>query len=149
MKIGNDDVTNQVTFKHTDCDPECGFDNAKEQFLIHVKTCSLNVTKTGGVKDEPYVMNIYKDGKLYTSMTIVGNASETVKELPVGTYTVQEDTDWAWRYKEKAPTISGSVGLSKDNTSETIDVTNHDRFGSFLNGYSTVVKNIFDEKKSN
>ena len=101
------------------------------------------------MKDEPYVMNIYKDGKLYTSMTIVGNASETVKELPVGTYTVQEDTDWAWRYKEKAPTISGSVGLSKDNTSETIDVTNHDRFGSFLNGYSTVVKNIFDEKKSN
>lgn len=149
VKIGGNDVTNQVTFKHTDCDPECGFDNAKEQFLIHVKTCSLNVTKTGGVKDEPYVMNIYKDGKLYTSMTIVGNASETVKELPAGTYTVQEDTDWAWRYKEKAPTISGSVGLSKDNTSETIDVTNHDRFGSFLNGYSTVVKNIFDEKKSN
>ena len=149
MKIGNDDVTNQVTFKHTDCDPECGFDNAKEQFLIHVKTCSLTVTKTGGEPDEPYVMNIYKDGKLYTSMTIVGNASETVKELPAGTYTVQEDTDWAWRYKEKAPTISGSVGLSKDNTSETIDVTNHDRFGSFLNGYSTVVKNIFDEKKSN
>ncbi len=149
VKIGNDDVTNQVTFKHTDCDPECGFDNAKEQFLIHVKTCSLTVTKTGGVKDEPYVMNIYKDGKLYTSMTIVGNSSEMVYELPVGNYTVQEDTDWAWRYKEKAPTISGSVGLSKDNTSETIDVTNHDRFGSFLNGYSTVVKNIFDEKKSN
>ncbi len=149
VKIGNDDVTNQVTFKHTDCDPECGFDNAKEQFLIHVKTCSLTVTKTGGVKDEPYVMNIYKDGKLYTSMTIVGNSSEMVYELPVGNYTVQEDTDWAWRYKEKAPTISGSVGLSKDNTSETIDVTNHDRFGSFLNGYSTVVKNIFGGSKSN
>lgn len=149
VKIGGNDVTNHVTFKHTDCDPKCGFKKDNEQFLIHVKTCSLEVTKTGGEADEPYVMNIYKDGKLYTSMTIVGNASETVKELPVGTYTVQEDTDWAWRYKEKAPTISGSVGLSKDNTSETIDVTNHDRFGSFLNGYSTVVKNIFDEKKSN
>lgn len=149
VKIGNDDVTNQVTFKHTDCDPECGFDPKEEQFLIHVKTCSLTITKKGGEPDEPYVMNIYKDGELYTAMTIVGNASEMVYELPVGNYTVQEDTDWAWRYKEKAPTISGSVGLSKDNTSETIDVTNHDRFGSFLNGYSTVVKNIFDEKKSN
>lgn len=149
VKIGNDDVTNQVTFKHTDCDPECGFDNAKEQFLIHVKTCSLTVKKTGGVKDEPYVMNIYKDDELYTSMTIVGNTSETIRELPVGTYTVKEDTDWAWRYKEKAPTISAEVGLSKDNTSGTITVTNHDRYGSFLNGYSTVVKNIFGEKKSN
>lgn len=149
VKIGGNDVTNHVTFKHTDCDPKCGFKKDNEQFLIHVKTCSLEVTKTGGEADEPYVMNIYKDSKLYTSMTIVGNASETVKELPVGTYTVQEDTDWAWRYKEKAPTISGSVGLSKDNTSGTITVTNHDRYGSFLNGYSTVVKNIFGEKKSN
>ena len=149
VKIGNDDVTNQVTFKHTDCDPECGFDNAKEQFLIHVKTCSLTVTKAGGEPDEPYVMNIYKDGEFYTSMTIVGNTSEIVKELPVGTYTVQENTDWAWRYKEKAPTISGSVGLSKDNTSGTITVTNHDRYGSFLNGYSTVVKNVFGQSKSN
>lgn len=149
VKIGGNDVTNHVTFKHTDCDTKCGFKKDNEQFLIHVKTCSLEVTKTGGEADEPYVMNIYKDSKLYTSMTIVGNASETVKELPVGTYTVQEDTDWAWRYKEKAPTISAEVGLSKDNTSGTITVTNHDRYGSFLNGYSTVVKNIFGEKKSN
>ena len=149
VKIGGNDVTNHVTFKHTDCDPKCGFKKDNEQFLIHVKTCSLEVTKTGGEADEPYVMNIYKDSKLYTSMTIVGNASETVKELPVGTYTVQEDTDWAWRYKEKAPTISGSLGLSKDNTSGTITVENHDRYGYFLNGYSTVVKNIFGEKKSN
>ena len=133
VKIGGNDVTNHVTFKHTDCDPKCGFKKDNEQFLIHVKTCSLEVTKTGGEADEPYVMNIYKDSKLYTSMTIVGNASETVKELPVGTYTVQEDTDWAWRYKEKAPTISAEVGLSKDNTSGTITVTNHDRYGSFLN----------------
>ena len=149
VAIGDKVVTNQVTFKHTDCNPECGFDNAKEQFLIHVKTCSLTVTKTGGEPDEPYVMNIYKDGKLYTSMTIVGNTSETVKELPVGTYTVQEDTNWAWRYKDSTPTISSGVVLSKDNTSGTITVENHDRYGYFLNGYSTVVKNIFGEKKSN
>ena len=149
VAIGDKVVTNQVTFKHTDCNPECGFDNAKEQFLIHVKTCSLTVTKTGGEPDEPYVMNIYKDGKLYTSMTIVGNTSETVKELPVGTYTVQEDTNWAWRYKDSTPTISSGVVLSKDKTSGKITVTNHNRYGSFLNGYSTVVKNVFGPSKSN
>ena len=148
MKIGNDDVTKHVTFKHTDCDSECGFDNAKEQFLIHVKTCSLTVTKTGGEPDEPYVMNIYKDGELYTSMTIVGNASETVKELPAGTYTVQEDTDWAWRY-DNEPNISGGVTLNSATNTGTITVENHDRYQSFLNGYSTVVKNIFGGSKSN
>ncbi len=148
VKIGGNDVTNHVTFKHTDCDPKCGFDNAKEQFLIHVKTCSLTVTKTDGVKDEPYVMNIFKDGKLYTSMTIVGNSSEMVYELPVGNYTVQEDTDWAWRY-DNEPNISGGVTLNSVTKTGTITVENHDRYPSFLNGYSTVVKNVFSQSKSN
>ena len=151
VKIGDKDVTEHVTFVHDTCNEvtDCKFKSADEQFLIHVKTCSLTVTKTGGVKDEPYVMNIYKDDELYTSMTIVGNASETVKELPVGTYTVQEDTNWAWRYKDSTPTISSGVVLSKDKTSGKITVTNHNRYGSFLNGYSTVVKNVFGPSKSN
>lgn len=148
VKIGDTDVTNHVAFKHQDCSPSCGFDKTKAQFLIHVKTCSLTVKKTGGVEDEPYVMNIYKDDKLYTSMTIVGNTSKTIKELPVGTYTVKEDTDWAWRYDNR-PNISGGVTLNSVTKTGTITVENHDRYGYFLNGYSTVVKNIFGEKKSN
>ena len=149
VKIGDKDVTGHVTFKHNDCDPACGFDKDKEQFLIHVKTCSLTVEKTGGVTGEPYVMYIYKDGAEtpYTSLTIVGNAEKTVKELPVGTYTVQEDTNWAWRYSETAPEITPADGinLSKDKTSDKITVKNQNRYGSFLNGYSTVVKNTFSE----
>ena len=148
VKIGDTDVTNHVAFKHQDCSPSCGFDKTKAQFLIHVKTCSLTVKKTGGVEDEPYVMNIYKDDELYTSMTIVGNTSETIKELPVGTYTVKEDTDWAWRYDNR-PNISGGVTLNSVTKTGTITVENHDRYQSFLNGYSTVVKNVFDQSKSN
>lgn len=152
VKIGGEDVTNHVTFVHKDCTPSnCGFDSSKEQFLIHVKTCSLTVTKTGGVEGEPYVMNIYKDGEFYTSMTIVGNTSATVKELPKGTYTVQEDTNWAWRYngEDSVPEISEGAKLSKVNTSGTITVKNHHRYGSYLNGYSSVVENIFGQSKSN
>ena len=141
-KIGSTDVTSHVAFVHEKCSTSCGFDGSKEQFLIHVKTCSLTVTKTGGEGGEPYVMNIYKGGELYTSMTIVGNSSATVKELPVGTYTVQEDTKWAWRYNN-TPEISGGVALSKDNVTGTITVTNRDRYSSFLNGYSTVVQNVY------
>lgn len=147
VKIGNKNVTDHITFKHKNCAGSCGFDKDKEQFLIHVKACSLTVKKEGGMAGEPYVMNIYKDGAFYTSMTIVGNSSETIKELPVGTYTVQEDTDWAWRYKDPAPAISAGVGLSKNHTSGTITVENRDRYGSFLNGYSTVVKNVLETSK--
>ena len=144
-RIGEKDITNHVNFVHVECSPSCGFGSNKEQFLIHVKTCSLTVTKDGGVDDEPYVMNVYKDGKPYTSMTITGNNSETVKELPVGTYTVQEDTDWAWRYKDPAPAVSAGVTLSDKNDTGTITVNNRNRYNSFLNGYSTVVKNVFGD----
>ena len=149
VKIGGKDVTGHVTFRHNDCDPKCGFDSKKEQFLIHVKTCSLTVKKTGGVTGEPYVMYIYKDGAEtpYTSLTIVGNAEKIVKELPVGTYTVKEDTNWAWRYSKTEPEITPAdgVSLSNEKTSDKITVKNQNRYGSFLNGYSTVVKNTFGE----
>ena len=31
-------------------------------------------------------------------VAICGNDSVTITKLPVGTYTVEENTDWAWRY---------------------------------------------------
>ena len=31
-------------------------------------------------------------------VTIPGNGSVTIKDIPVGTYTVTEKTDWSWRY---------------------------------------------------
>ena len=150
VKIDDSDVTEYVAFKHTDCDSDCSYDKDKEQFLIHVKTCSLTVTKTGGVDGEPYVMNIYKKDKngtfaLYTSMTIVGNASETVYELPAGTYSVQEDTNWAWRYK--APVISDAVALGNGSPAGDITVTNQNRDAYYLNSYSTVVKNVLSLNK--
>lgn len=150
VKIDDSDVTEYVAFKHTDCDSDCSYDKDKEQFLIHVKTCSLTVTKTGGMDGEPYVMNIYKKDKngtfaLYTSMTIVGNASETVYELPAGTYSVQEDTNWAWRYK--APVISDAVALGNGSPAGDITVTNQNRDAYYLNSYSTVVKNVLSLNK--
>ena len=31
-------------------------------------------------------------------LTILGNASAVIGQLPVGQYTVRELTDWSWRY---------------------------------------------------
>lgn len=38
-------------------------------------------------------------------ITIVGNDSKIIRQLPVGTYTVTEVTDWSWRYE-----VSSSSG---------------------------------------
>lgn len=85
VKIGDADVTDKTVFAHNKCEGQtCELPEEKE-FLLHVKTCQLTINKQGGVNDEPYVFNVYKDGKKYTEVTIVGNNSEIIYELPVGT----------------------------------------------------------------
>ena len=151
VEINGADVTNKTTFVHQACDPACSWNvtapNGNPAFLIHVKTCQLTITKNGGAENEPYVFTVKKDGEKYTEVTIKGGKSETIYELPVGTYTIEENTKWSWRYP--SPNYSGGVTLSADQTSREITCTNARTIDKWLNGFSTVVKNVFAEPKSN
>ncbi len=144
VSINGTDVTQYTTFQHQDCDPACDWETpdtaGDPAFLIHVKTCQLNITKAGGEEDESYVFNVYKDGEKYSEVTIWGNNTETLYELPVGTYTIQENAGWSWRYKAD----NGSAAtLNATNPTGSITCTNKLDTDKWLNGFSTVVRNIF------
>lgn len=141
VKIGNADVTNHTTFKHLDCAGQtCTLPEGKE-FLIHVKTCTLTIKKTGGAGNESYVFDVLKDGTKYSEVTIWGNGTEELVELPVGTYTIQENTGWSWRYNADNGT---GVTLSAEAPAGEITCTNTANGKIYwLNGFSQVVRNIF------
>lgn len=145
VKIGTDDVTSYTTFLHETCTVDgCKWNNkitsGNPAFLIHIKTCQLNITKAGGVSNEPYVFNIRKDGEKYSEVTIVGNGTKTLYELPVGTYTIQEDTGWSWRFKAND---NDKATLSTETPIGKITCTNTKDKDKWINGFSTVVQNIF------
>ena len=146
VKIGTDDVTQSTTFVHQNCTAEnCGWTApttpGNPAFLLHVKTCQLTITKTGGATNESYVFDVYKDGAKYSEVTIEGNSSQTIYELPVGTYTIQENTGWSWRYN--ADDDSNAI-LSATSPTGNITCTNSSNGKIFwLNGFSQVVRNIF------
>lgn len=146
VKIGTENVNDYTTFVHQDCTTACGWETPAKPgapaFLIHIQTCTLNITKQGGADNESYVFDVFKDGEKYSEVTIQGNGTETLVELPVGTYTIQEDTNWSWRY-DKAPSYTADVVLSSDVPTGTITCTNAKTTNSWLNGFSTVVRNIF------
>lgn len=142
VNIGDWDITEHTVFEYTPCTPACGFDPNTEQFLLHVKTVSLTVKKSGGKSDEPYVFTVYKDGEKYTELTVAGGSSVTVYELPVGTYTVEENGDWSWRY-EASFADGNSASLSAQEHSAEIVCTNRLRNPQWLDGFSAVVQNIF------
>ncbi len=140
VDIDGTDVTTHTTFPHQDC--VTGEDLKGGKFLLHVKTCQLTITKAGGAAGEPYVFTVMKDGAKYSEASITGNGSVIIYELPVGTYSIQEDTDWSWRY---TPSYSDSVTLSATNPNGTITCTNSLNKQYWLNGFSNVMQNIFNK----
>ena len=148
VKIGSEDVTRYVTFKHQNCTSACSWTAPEKPgdpaFLIHVKTCQLTIKKQGGTSGESYVFNVYKDGStgVYTQVSVWGTGnSETIYELPVGNYTVKEDQGWSWRWSAAE---SNSATLSSEAPSATVEYQNTSNGkNKWLNGFSTIVQNIF------
>ena len=147
VKIGGVDVNDYTTFEHQACDPACGWETPTKPgdpaFLIHINTCTLSITKQGGAVDESYVFDVLKDGEKYSEVTVWGNGTETLVELPVGDYTIVENTGWSWRYTANN---GGSAALTAQSPTGSITCTNTKTNDQWLNGFSTVVRNIFGFK---
>ena len=145
VKIGTENVNGHTTFVHQDCTTACGWETpatpGAPAFLLHVQTCTLNITKKGGAADESYVFDVLKDGEKYSEVTVWGNGTETLVELPIGTYTIRENAGWSWRYN--ADDDSNAI-LSATSPTGNITCTNSSNGKIFwLNGFSQVVRNIF------
>ena len=92
--IGGRDVTADTTMINT------GDGAADHRFTVYVKACSLTIRKTGAADAGDSFLFAVTNGAGF-SMTVVvhGNGSVTIRNLPVGVYTVTEDGDWSWRYE--------------------------------------------------
>lgn len=145
ISIGDTNITADTTFLHTSCAGETwSHTSGDPAFLLHVKTCALTVTKTGGADGEPYVFTVYRNGNPYTQVTVVGNSSITIYELPVGKYTIAEDTGWSWRYDAAYdPDKPDGCTLTADQATGSITCTNIPKNDRWLNGFSDVIANIF------
>ena len=75
------------------------------KFEVALFDLTINKTVTGTVDNTQTFIFKITGSPLDTSLadvdmtvTIQGNGSTTIKDLPVGNYTVTEDTNWSWRY---------------------------------------------------
>lgn len=140
VKIGTENVNEHTTFVHQDCTGKTCALPEGYHFWIHIQTCTLNITKQGGADDESYVFDVFKDDVKYSEVTVWGNGTETLVELPIGTYTISENTGWSWRYSANN---GGSAALTAQNPTGSIACTNTKNNNQWLNGFSEVVRNIF------
>lgn len=142
VKIDETDVTDKASFVHTNCEETtCKVPDGCE-FVLHVKTCSLTISKTvtgkGADPNQTFVFNVMKDGKAVTTVVLKANTSTTITGLAVGTYTVTEDTNWSWSYSIVGDN-NRQAALSSTMPSTTVDITNHYNSHNWLTSIADVI----------
>ena len=143
-----------VTFDHQSCsaDSGCGWSYVTPhagnvdapEFLIHVENvvADLKITKTG-LDVYAYGGDVDRECAIITVTVVDGNISTvykialsnecstaTIKDLKVGSrYTISEDNDWTWRYKNGVITggvvdTEGNRVIDKTSSSNVVTITN-------------------------
>ncbi len=138
---GTDVANNKVQFKHNECKlvEPCQFNSTECQFIVHLKTFDLKITKSinknegklYGARDFVFNVKGKNDSNKNIDINVVVHVdnnktagSTVVKGLPIGTYTVTEDTTWSWRYTlQGVENGSGSTG--------TVVYTNGNNFATY------------------
>lgn len=154
VTILGQDATQFVTFtweKNSEvCSADCTAKPESAEFRIHPKFCTLIVNKniTGKIDDpqDSFIFTVNGTGNKYAEnvkdmkVTVQKDGQVTISGLPVGTYTVTEDTNWSWRYTTDDATDTAT--LSSSNGNDTTAITNTLRNEKWLSG-SSIAENTW------
>ncbi|MDD6236209.1 MAG: InlB B-repeat-containing protein [Clostridiales bacterium] len=118
-------------------------------FIYDPTLTTLTITKSGAdVSKDPnqsfifYVKGADENTKdIDITVVINGNGSKTIQSLPVGTYTVTEDTQWSWRYRAQSSNPATIEAKGGDVKNEII-FTNDRTADKWLDG-NAYCRNLF------
>ena len=136
-------ISDAVTFVHTKDTvfPGCSFDPAQGQFIVHINVFDLTIQKTAkaGTTIDPNQTFVFKvknnDNGKTMEIVITGEGQKTVKSLPMGSYTITEDTGWSWQYHPTADTQTITVS----ETSKTVTFENAKTPTNWLTSFAEVI----------
>lgn len=153
------DITQYVSFYRNPCKAEngCTFtggavsatDPNRVNFIVHIKTFDLTITKSGtntidhdgSTERQSYIFHVTGPNNFSMDIVICGDGSKTIKNLPVGEYTITEDDNWSWRY-DASPTSYSVTAADIRNGQATVTVVNTRSNPYWLNG-GNYAHNVF------
>lgn len=117
-------ISDAVIFVHTEDTvfPGCSFDPTQGQFIVHINVFDLTIKKTAKAgttidQNQTFVFKVKNNGSGKTmEIVITGEGQQTIKGLPMGSYTITEDTGWSWQYRPTKDTQTITVS----ETSQTV-----------------------------
>lgn len=151
MANGNALPDDAVTFQHKDNDckfPGCSFNREQGQFIVHINVFDLTIQKTAknGSTIDPNQTFVFKVKNHDTGKTmevvITGTGSKKITGLPVGSYTVTEDTKWSWQYKPDDTTQNVTI---KGTTAEVTFTNTYEKSNWLTSFYEVINKWITND----
>lgn len=136
-----------VTFRHDLCTfPGCKYtDDCGYQFYVHIKVFDLTIVKAAADdskpidKDQTFVFHVKgKNNNVDMQVVITGANKQVIKNLPVGEYTITEDTSWSWKY---TPTSKDQFVTTSDinNGTATVTFENENKGTNWLTSLADVI----------
>ena len=112
------------------------------EYKRQLSSLTINKLVTGTGKQDTFIFHITGNG-VDMDVTIIGSGSVTICDLPLGSYTVTEDTDWSWRYSADKTAVSVDL---KNNPDAEVTFTNTYSNNRWLD-YAANMPNTFGGKK--
>lgn len=135
-----------VTFRHDQCTfPGCKYTAGCDyQFYVHINVFDLTIKKTAkvGTTIDSNQTFVFKVTNTVTGKTmevvITGDGQQTIKNLPMGSYTITEDTNWSWKYTPTSKDQSVTTSDIKDGTA-TVTFENKNNGTNWLTSLAEVI----------
>ena len=89
--------------------PDPIWQDATYYVKIKFRGADFTITRANTRADQAFVYRINGEG-LTIDVTIVGNGSVTITNLPFGDYTVTQMNGWSWRYSDTVQNVSHEAG---------------------------------------
>lgn len=119
------------------------------KYKQHLGTLTITKTVNGGSANDTFIFHIKgtdtSNSFIDMDVTITGSGSVTIHDLPMGSYTVTEDTDWSWRYTQTGSnTTDNTITLNDLHANVTFkNVRDTDKWLNF----TANMPNVFGKKE--
>ena len=127
--------------------PEDGWSNVTYYAKFELALVDLTIIKEGcssADEHQSFIFDVTGPNGFKLTVTINGNGSATIKDLPIGEYTVIERINWSWRYSPVD--TAQNIELAADKNTVTFD---NQRFNIFWLSGDSCKENQFTVKRKN
>ena len=160
------DVDDVATYVTTPISLLTNFGDIVMVAIFEPSFTDLTITKTGAnLTSDPnqsFIFHIvgdaYNGSKVDLKVVLTGDGNTTIQDIPVGEYTITEESAWSWRYEVADVTVTDATIVNKVTDGVKVKILDPAKTGNveFKNSrenicwldFNAIIENVFNAKNA-